>query len=280
MNLLLRNSSLKKWSANISFAICGLALSASALATGGGGGGNNDDPASEYAERGGLATTTQAGGSNCTIYRPRTLTGGHPVIIWGNGTGNRPSSTGAGLAHLASWGFVVAAANTSNAGTGSAMVGCLNWLESSSLANALDFTKVGSTGYSQGGGGAIMAGRDARIDATAPMSPYTVGLGHRTSSQSQQRGPMLLLSGSSDFIASPRSNQRPVFDRANVPVFWATLNGAGHSEPSGDFGRYRGITTAWFLYQLKGDNSVRGLFEGRNCDFCSAAGWEIRRKGF
>lgn len=280
MNLLRATPQTRTWPTKFGAIILGLTFSCTALAFGGGGGGNNDDPASEYAQGGGIATTVEAGGSNCTIYRPRSLTGGHPVIIWGNGTGNSPSSTGAGLSHLASWGFVVAAANTSNAGTGSAMIGCLNWLENSNLRNALDFTRVGSTGYSQGGGGAIMAGRDARIDATAPMSPYTVGLGHNSSSQSQQRGPMLLLSGSSDFIAAPRTNQQPVFDRANVPVFWATLNGAGHSEPRNDFGRYRGITTAWFLYQLKGDNSVASLFEGRNCGFCSAAGWDIRRKGF
>lgn len=254
-----------------------LVLSSSAMAVGGGGG-NSDDPAAEYAETGASATTTQAGGSNCTIYRPRNLTGNHPIVLWGNGTGNRPNSYDAGLTHLASWGFVVAAANTTNAGTGSAMIGCLDWLEGSNLRNFLDFSNVGTSGHSQGGGGSIMAGRDARIDATAPMAAFTVGLGHRSSSQRQQRGPMLLLSGGSDFIASPRSNQRPVFNRANVPVFWATLNGAGHSEPSGDFGDFRGITTAWFLYLLKDDNSLTSLFEGNNCGFCTANGWDIEQK--
>lgn len=261
--------------------VIGLIFSGSALGFGGGsGGGDNDDPASEYAENGGRTTTIQSGGSGCTIYRPSNLTGGHPIILWGNGTGNSPSNYGGGLAHLASWGFVVAAANTSNAGTGTAMLGCLDWLEDSSLSSFLDFTKVGTSGHSQGGGGSIMAGRDSRIDATAPMAAYTVGLGHNSSSQSQQRGPMLLLSGSSDFIAAPNSNQQPVFNRANVPVFWATLSGAGHGEPSNDFGDFRGITTAWFLYLLEDDTSVASFFEGSNCEFCTASGWDIERKGF
>ncbi|WP_216825085.1 hypothetical protein [Agarilytica rhodophyticola] len=251
-------------------------LSSSAMAVGGGG--NADDPAADYAVAGPSTTITESGGSNCTIYRPRTLTGNHPIVLWGNGTGNRPDSYDGGLTHLASWGFVVAAANTTNAGTGSAMIGCLDWLETSSLRSFLDFSKVGTSGHSQGGGGSIMAGRDSRIDATAPMAAFTIGLGHNSSSQRQQRGPMLLLSGSSDFIAAPRSNQEPVFNRANVPVFWATLNGAGHSEPSGDFGDFRGITTAWFLYLLKGDSSLANLFEGNNCAFCTADGWDIQQK--
>lgn len=247
---------------------------------GGSGGGDASDPASDYALDGGLSTTIQSGGSNCTIYRPENLTRNHPVILWGNGTGNSPSVYTEGLEHLASWGFVVAAANTSNAGTGVNMLNCLDWLEDSNLNVHLDLSKVGTSGHSQGGGGAIMSGRDSRITATAPMTAYTVGLGHRSSSQSEQKGPMLLLSAGSDFIAAPNTNQEPVFNRANVPVFWATLEGAGHGEPSNNgFGSFRGITTAWFLFLLTQENSLSSFFEGENCEFCTASGWNIRQKG-
>lgn len=262
------------------FVLAGLTLSMSALSIGGGGGGDTTDPASEYAENGGHDVIKVSGGSSCTIYRPADLVGDHPIILWGNGTGNSPSPYDSGLSHWASWGFVVAAANTTNAGRGTEMIACLNWLSNSSIRDFLDLSSVGASGHSQGGGGAIMAGRDSRIDATAPFAAYTVGLGHSNSSHSQQSGPMLLLSGSSDFIASPNGNQKPVFDNANVPVFWATVEGAGHSEGSGTFGSFRGISTAWFLYLLTGDNSVADFFEGNNCEFCVANGWDIERKGF
>jgi predicted dienelactone hydrolase len=255
--------------------IASLVFSTAALAVNPGGSG----PDAAYAQTGPNSVTQQSGGTSCTIYRPTNLTTGHPVILWGNGTGSSPSSYAAGLRHLASHGFVVAAANTSNAGTGTDMLGCLSWLTSSSLRGSLNLERVGTSGHSQGGGGSIMAGRDSRIDATAPVQPYTIGLGHQTSSQSQQRGPMLLLSGSSDTIASPSINQAPVFSRANVPVFWATRNGASHFEPVGDFGDFRGITTAWFLYQLRGDATAGQLFTG-TCRMCSASGWSVQRKGF
>ncbi|MBC7983352.1 MAG: alpha/beta hydrolase [Candidatus Obscuribacterales bacterium] len=254
-------------------------LSTSALAINPGGGGGGSNAATRYATTGSSATTSHSGGSSCTIYRPSTLGSGHPVIIWGNGTGSSPSSYAAGLRHLASWGFVVAAANTSSAGTGAAMLSCIDWLASSSISGNLNLSRIGTSGHSQGGGGAIMAGRDDRIDTTAPMQPYVVGLGHVSSSQSQQNGPMLLLSGGSDTIASPARNQQPVFDRANVPVFWASRNGASHLEASGDFGDFRGITTAWFLAQLREDATARALFYG-SCSMCNASGWTMRRKGF
>jgi len=239
------------------------------------GGGSPDAP---YAQTGPSAVTQQSGGTSCTVYRPTSLTSGHPIILWGNGTGATPSTYAAALRHWASYGFVVAAANTTNAGTGTDILACLNWLTNSSLRGSLNLSRVGVSGHSQGGGGTLMAGRDSRITATAPVQPYILGLGHSTSSQSQQRGPMLLLSGSSDSLAGPTLNQAPVFQRANVPVFWATRNGASHFEPVGDLGDFRGISTAWFLFQLRGDTAAAQLFTG-SCTMCNASGWSVQRKG-
>lgn len=259
----------------------GMVCSASVWAFnfGGGGGGGGSDPASEYANRGPQATITESAGASCTVYRPSTLTSNHPVILWGNGTGSRPSSYRSGLSHWASYGFVVVAANTSNAGTGAAMLNCLDAISQSNISAYLNLSKVGTSGHSQGGGGAIMAGQDSRVDTAAPMQPYTVGLGHQSSSQSNQNGPMLLMSGGADSIASERLNQAPVFRRANEPVFWASRDGATHFDVSGDFGNYAGISTAWFLYQLSGDQDAGELFYGA-CEMCSASGWTMQLKGF
>lgn len=236
-------------------------------------GGGNNDPSQTYANAGSFGTTSQGIGS-CTVFRP-TSGSGHPVIIWGNGTGASPSTYSSGLTHWASHGFVVSAANTSNAGTGTEMLACIN---AAAGVAGVDATRIGASGHSQGGGGTIMAGRDSRIDATAPMQPYILGLGYQPGAETQQHSPMLLLSGSNDSIATESQNQQVVFDNANVAVFWASRNGANHFEATGDFGNFSGISTAWFRYLLMNDQAARDLFTGP-CSMCGASGWTIRTKG-
>ncbi len=242
----------------------------------------------DYEASGPFRTTDSLETSGCRIYRPTNLGENglqHPVILWGNGTGATTSTYGRLLDHWASHGFIVAAATTSNAGTGSDMLNCLDYLEQANArswgtySGVVDVTRVGAAGHSQGGGGSIMAGQDPRIKVTAPFQPYTLGLGHRSSSQSRQNGPMFLMSGSADTIAGPILNQRPVFRNANVPVFWGTLRGATHFEPVGNAGGYRGPSTAWFRYHLMEDQHAREGFYGSNCTLCTSRSWDVERKG-
>jgi predicted dienelactone hydrolase len=254
-----------------------LLISGSALALGGGGFGG-DDPTDHYAASGDYATTSDRAGLSCTVYRPSEVQPGAPLILWGNGTGGSPSTYDSGLEHWASYGFVVAAANTSNAGSGEEMLDCIDAVRGARYGSNVDFSKIGAAGHSQGGGGTIMAARDSRITAIVPFQPYILGLGHDSSSQDQQTAPMLLLSGSSDNLARPAVNQRPVFNRVDAPVFWATLDGAGHFEPTGDFGDFRGISTAWWLFQLQDNSAAADLFTGP-CSACDIRDWDIDRKG-
>jgi len=225
-------------------------------------------------------------GRGCTIFRPETLTGKSPIVLWGNGTGVTPADYAGMLNQLASHGFVVAAANTTNAGTAVEMLECLKYLtEENSRAGSryegkLDVSKVGASGHSQGGGGAIMAGRDERVKTTAPIQPYTLRLGYEAGAQTRQHGPMLLLSGGADTIARPEPNQKPVFDEANVPVFWATLADASHLVPmQPDSGSFRPAIIAWFRYQLMDDRQAAALFTGPACGLCTASDWTVQRKG-
>ena len=175
-----------------------------------------------FDKAGPLTTKGYSEGRGCTIFRPETLTGKSPIVLWGNGTGVTPAGYAGMLNQLASHGFVVAAADTTNAGTAIEMLECLKYLtEESSRAGSryegkLDIAKVGASGHSQGGGGSIMAGRDERVKTTAPIQPYTLRLGYVAGAQAQQHGPMLLLSGGADTIARPEPNQKPVFDETNV----------------------------------------------------------------
>jgi hypothetical protein len=244
-----------------------------------------------FSDSGPFATTREApANSNCTFFRPATLGQNgvtHPVILWGNGTFTSPNTYSAFLTHLASHGFIVAAANTSNAGDGSQMIACLNFVTTqnatsgSAFFHHVDLARVGAAGHSQGGAGTIMAGRDARVTATAPMSPFITAIpgGGRFNNASigQQHGPMFLLSGGNDTLATPARHQQPVFTGANVPVVWATLAGASHNAVTGNAGGYRGPVTAWFRAQFMDDASAARVFPP-TCTLCTTAGFTVQVK--
>jgi len=162
-------------------------------------------PTANYGATGPFAVTVQPESAH-TYYRPTNLGSGgctrHPVILWGNGTFTTPSFYDALLRHLASHGFIVAAANTSNAGTGQEMLQGLTNLASfngqsgSPYYQRVDLDRVGTTGHSQGGSGAVRAALDARVDTTFPLEP---GLGTARGIH----GTALYFAGQNDTIISP-----------------------------------------------------------------------------
>ena len=247
-----------------------------------------------------MAAPSEAGGSTCTVFRPTVLGEGgvkHPVVIWGNGTGGNPGVYTWLLAHWATHGFVVVAANTASAGTGAEMVACLDWIEGQNSASGsiyngkIALSRAAASGHSQGGGGTLMAGRDARFLTTVPFMAYTQqGFGgFDQASIPQQKGAMLLMSGSADTIAAPAANQQPVFMNTNVPVLWGTLTGADHVTFAlgltlGGGGAavvgYLGPSTAWLRLHLMCDESARPIFYGTPaCTLCQNAQWTVQRKG-
>jgi hypothetical protein len=246
-------------------------------------------PVTDYSAPGPFTVTSKEEGPDCTVFRPDKLGDGgvkHPIILWGNGTRSRVPAYTPMLRQWASQGFVVAAANTNSAGSGKPILDCLDYLTAQNAADGsvfkgkLDLTKVGVSGHSQGGGGTIMAGRDPRITVTAPIEPYTVGLGYVKGAEAAQHGPMLLLSGGMDTTAVPETNQKPVFDAAKSPVIWATLKSASHAVPATETsGEFRPVTTAWFRWTLMDDLNAGKLFQGPNCDLCRSADWTLQRRG-
>jgi hypothetical protein len=240
-----------------------------------------------YDSRGSYEVKQTLAGPGCHFFRP-ILPQVHPspVILWGNATSTMVARYGPMLTHWASYGFIVGASVSGNAGSGRDMLACLDFLqkenarEGSAFYGAVDPSHVGASGHSQGATGAMMAGRDTRIKTTAPIEPATRGGYYAPGAEKMQHGPMLLLSGSADSITEPLSNHKFVFDDANVPVVWATLLGAGHNAPAvQDSGPYRPATTAWFLWQLMGDEKAGALFTGAKCDYCVDPDWVVKRRG-
>jgi dienelactone hydrolase len=232
-------------------------------------------------------TNTDVTSVACTIFRPTTFAKAgcvHPVIVWGNGTFNTPSSYTDLFNHFASQGFIVAAADTSNSGSGTEMLACLqyvidqNGMAGSDLAGHVDVMHIASSGYSQGGAGCLEAGLDPRFTAIAAVSPYIViplG-GYDTTSVMKQIHPLFMISGDADTVAVPANNQQPIFDMAPVPIVWATHAGSTHFEVLGNGGAYAGPLTAWFRYKLMGDASARNVFEKPACTLCSTTGWTVQ----
>ena len=210
-----------------------------------------------------------------TYYSPTALGQGgidHPIVLWGNGTGTTPAVYDGFLRHLASHGFVVAAANTSNAGSGNEMLAGLdnltrfNGQSGNRFFGHLDLENVGATGHSQGAGGAISVTRDPRIDTIFPLQGYGGPRGTTATA--------LYFAGQDDTIIQPSTVRASFNQSTGIPAAYAELAGATHFTPVGDAGGFRGPATAWARWQLADDANGRGLFVGASCGLCTSADWE------
>jgi hypothetical protein len=235
--------------------------------------------ADPYTDQGPYPVTVEIGLSH-TIYRPADLgTTTHPVIVWGNGTGVVPGAYSLLLRHWASHGFVVAAANTTQANSGQEMLAGARWLISENTRpgsvyfHRIDGTRIGAAGHSQGGAGAINAGADPLVDTTIAIQPGPLAAPGRL------RGPTLFLAGEKDSIVLPWLIVVPLYNGASqVPAVYGELGGANHFEPALDGGRFRGMMTAWFRFHLMGDEQARGRFFGPGCGLCGDPAWtDVRR---
>ncbi|WP_410664310.1 chlorophyllase/cutinase-like alpha/beta fold protein [Amycolatopsis sp. lyj-84] len=234
--------------------------------------------ADQWSEPGPFAVTVEALDSTHTVYRPSRLER-HPVILWGNGTGANPKIYDGLLRHLASHGFVVAAADTPNAGSGKEMLAGATTLiaensrPGSRYEGKIDTAHIGATGHSQGGGGAIAAGADPRVTTTIPIEPGPQG------SATALKGPSFFLGGQFDAIVIPALLVIPRYRLADqVPAIYGELAGATHFTPAGDGGGFRGAITAWFRFWLSGDERARAEFFGASCGLCRDGAWsDVRR---
>jgi hypothetical protein len=268
-----------------------LGVGSGASSGGSNGGDSNCFPAgsgTDFTSDGPLTATSADDTSvACTIFRPTVLGSGgclNPVIVWGNGTLTTPSDYTALFNHFATQGFIVAAADTSNAGSGMEMLACLSYVLSqnttagSPLEGHIDVNHIASSGYSQGGAGCLAAGEDPRFTTVLAVSPYIViALGNYDPSTyaAAQTHPLFMISGSADTVATPSTNQQPIFNSAPVPIFWATHAGSTHFEVLNNGGAYAGPMTAWFRWKLMGDPDAEQWFENPPCDLCNASGWTV-----
>lgn len=232
------------------------------------------------------------------LYRPKTLVSGclYPVITWGHGAGGAPSNYTTVLTMMASHGFVVIASTAGNVQDGGSaanqfnnqMVKVADWVvkqnadPTSVLYQKIDTAKIGAAGHSQGGYGASEAGQNPLIDSSVSISG-AVG-------SSNQKGPAFIICGGKDTYSGARCEDHPTASftgTSGVPVFFGKCLSADH----GNWG-FEGMLadktkphdvvqamTAWFRYQLMGDEEYRAWFYGADCHLCKHANWSVQRKG-
>jgi chlorophyllase-like protein len=196
----------------------------------------------------------------------------HPVVLWGNGTWVRPEHYDALLRHLASHGFIVAAAYTSNAGSGREMLAGLDNLTAfnrdpeSPFYRNVDVGTVATMGHSQGGGGAIEAGRDPRVDVVVPIEPWQGNV-------SGLHGPTFFLSGQEDTVIPPATvRQKYDASSSRIPAAYGEVAGADHIvSPLVDGHEFRAPITAWLRWHLLVDVEAKRQFVGSNCTYCSSS---------
>ncbi|WP_370938649.1 acetylxylan esterase [Amycolatopsis sp. cg13] len=225
--------------------------------------------ARDYEKDGPHQPVKAAGDSAHTLYYPGDLassTAKHPVLIWGNGTGATVEQYEALFTHLASWGYLVAAANTGQSGSGKEMLDGARYLiaenarQGSIFHDRVDTGAIAAAGHSQGGGGAIAAGADPLVKTTLPIMPGPQG------TVSALHGPAFFVSGQADIIV-PAPYVRARFAACDqVPAVYGQLRGATHFLQGDTRYRLIGAITAWLQYHLAGDQAAKTVFYGPSPD--------------
>jgi predicted dienelactone hydrolase len=215
------------------------------------------------------------------LYRPKDLSQGycHPIVTWGNGTGDQPKTYEVLIKQLASHGFVVVASLSSQTAQGTPLpqIAGVDWMlkenedPASPLYHHLDTAHIGATGHSQGGAATTMSGADPRITAIAPIC------GSR--SNITLHGPAALLCGGSDTMV-PCSSVQSAYDTiTTVPVMLLNSLSDTHGSWIGSIQNpFMVAVTGWMRVHLMGDTANRAMFYGPNFTFSTDSRVKVQRK--
>jgi hypothetical protein len=218
-------------------------------------------------------TAPAPGTPGVTLYYPTNLGADgykHPIISFGNGTGNTCPIYEQWLRHLASWGFAVVCPNSSWTGSGEEIWAAARWLRDQNSATGsvfsgkLDPTSIGVTGGSQGASGAVNAEilSNGEVDSTVGVALVdpVFHIWGPPPDFTQVQAPTFLLSGTADWLIN-QAQQTTYYNAIPGPAGKAARVGSDHNNIGGPtYGL--GYTTAWFKYTLEGDQFARRAFVG------------------
>ncbi|MCC7373820.1 MAG: hypothetical protein IT581_04125 [Verrucomicrobiales bacterium] len=207
------------------------------------------------------------------------------------------------LSEIASHGFLVIAigpmpAEGQRGGPGgptksALMTEAIDWAMARNATNTspyfgkLDTTKISVAGMSCGGLQALEVAPDPRVVTVmvcnsgilpTPLSGMPGMPSLAKNHLERLHTPIIYILGGERDIAY--GNGMDDFRRINhVPAFAANLN-VGHGgtysqKHGGDFAK---VATAWFQWQLLGDNEAAKMFEGDPCGVATMEGWRAQKK--
>ena len=276
----------------------------------------------KYYANGPWAVTVSVGSQCCDsaghkfdLYYPTNLGQGgsqHPILTWGNGTNSLSTNYTYFLKHMASWGFVVIAAQDENPGLGQTILDAANFLISANSDPAsiffhkLNTSQVGAFGHSQGATGAINAlEKSAGVIKTVmpielPAQQFCSTPQNCADTSTLTQGSIFLIDGSSDVPISPPTQAPFATGLQSIAAYYSavpagiikvkgTLNGPTHSDVQGSpnctattvpcllgvYG-YLGYPTAWMMFQLQNDNYAHGAFiNGTGELFSETKNWQL-----
>lgn len=195
----------------------------------------------------------------------------YPVVVFVNGTGVYASKYPALFEHLASWGFIVIGNEDPSTCTGDSADATLTYLlEQNENADSIFYQKVdtehiGISGHSQGGVAVFNAVTEqphgTLYNCAVSLSPTDLELADAIGlhyEPEKMKIPTLLLAATENDVIIPDGVQR-VYDMIDAEKVAALRENAAH----GEMLYYAdGYVTAWFMWQLKGDEDAAKAFAG------------------
>lgn len=226
-----------------------------------------------------------------------------PIIAWGNGACfNSPWEHYKFLNEIASHGFIVVAIGLMPQESGEPvrgrseskqMIDAIDWAiaqngdKKSPYYKKLDIDNIAISGMSCGGLQTLANVADPRVSTVVICNsglfkdPSTGVPGMPQPGKDQLKKihtPVLYLLGGKLDIAY--ENGMDDYNRIDhVPAFVANLevgHGGTYAQPHG--GEFARVATAWFQWQLKGDDESGKLFMGNPCGLSQAEGWTVDKK--
>jgi hypothetical protein len=232
-------------------------------------------PLTSYtANDGGFGSVVTRNASDATsgpvaIFRPSKYGEGgvkHPLVVWGNGRTNTVDIWSRFLQRVTSYGFVVVAPEqtmVSAAHMNAAIDYALRLARdpSGSDCGKIDTSKLGATGYSQGGGGAIGVGSDARITATFVFA--ALGINNTRNLKAPWAG---TFAENDEFFAW--STIKPAITASAQPAFGGMLLGTTHNSIAGN-AKSSEAYIGFLRWRLMGDAAGKQMFVGASCKICA-----------
>lgn len=204
----------------------------------------------------------------------------YPVVVFANGTGVAASKYKALFKHLASWGFIVLGNEDPSTCTGTSAEATLVWLlgqnsdPDSVFYQKVDTEHIGISGHSQGGVAVFNAVSEQPhgelYTCAVSLSPtewalaMAIGLEY---DPSKMTIPTLILAAAENDVITP-DGVKGLSDIIPAGTVRALRLGMDHGKMlySAD-----GYVTAWFMWQLRGDQDAAKAFVGENPELLNNA---------